>query len=60
MIIVKRGIIVLTKAVLEEERALMENIIILVVVVVVIMVITVNITIALIICVKMGALAKVV
>lgn len=60
VIIAKHGIFVITKAVLKEERVLMENIIILAVVVVVIMVITVNITIALIIYVKMGALAKVV
>lgn len=60
VIIAIHGIFVITKAVLKEERVLMENIIILAFVVVVIMVITVNITIALIIHVKMGALAKVV
>lgn len=60
VIIVRHGIIVITKAVLEEERVLMENLIILAVVVVVFLVRTVNMTIVLIIYVRMGALAKVV
>lgn len=59
VIIAIHGISVITKAVLKEERVLMENIITLAVVVVVIMVITVNMTIALIIYVRTGALAKV-
>lgn len=59
VIIAIHGIFVITKAVLKEERVLMGNIIILAVVVVVIMVRIVNMTIALIIYVRTGALAKV-